>query len=234
MPRKRTIDPGIWTSDSFNALTYRQRLLFVNLFSMADDWGRGPASPSALKMRAFPMDPVSREDMAGDLEAIAHQDMALIFTHQSKPFYELPAWEVQQSMEWRAKKRTIPTPQESNTGYIENKDITSTLLGSTKPTSGGISGGISRDKRDERVKRTKRIKREGRVEQGSTEKAPVRTAQPTTKELPEPPPPRPDSGPPARPNRGEGFVPLKGFATPDNIDGLKGLKQVLKDGGDKS
>lgn len=46
MPRKRMIDPGIWTDDDLGRLGFAERLLFIGLFSLADDEGliRGSAS----------------------------------------------------------------------------------------------------------------------------------------------------------------------------------------------
>ena len=41
MARKRMIDPNIWDSEDFSKLSILGRLLFIGMFSNADDEGRG-------------------------------------------------------------------------------------------------------------------------------------------------------------------------------------------------
>jgi len=50
MARKRMIDPSIWTDEGMAELTPRQQLLYIGLFSNADDEGRLKASPAALRL----------------------------------------------------------------------------------------------------------------------------------------------------------------------------------------
>ena len=49
MARKRMIDPNIWQSEDFNSLSLMGRLLFIGMFSNADDEGRGIANPVFLR-----------------------------------------------------------------------------------------------------------------------------------------------------------------------------------------
>ncbi len=50
MARKRMIDPSVWTDEGMAELTPRQQLLYIGLFSNADDDGRMKCSPSALRL----------------------------------------------------------------------------------------------------------------------------------------------------------------------------------------
>ena len=50
MARKRMIDPSIWTDDGMAELEPRQQLLYIGLFSNADDAGRVKGSPSAIRL----------------------------------------------------------------------------------------------------------------------------------------------------------------------------------------
>lgn len=50
MPRKRMIDPSIWTDEGMAELTPRQQLLYIGLFSNADDDGRLNGSASAIRL----------------------------------------------------------------------------------------------------------------------------------------------------------------------------------------
>ena len=44
MARKRMIDPGIWQSEDFAKMSTLGKLVFIGLFSNADDEGRGRAN----------------------------------------------------------------------------------------------------------------------------------------------------------------------------------------------
>ena len=45
MARKRMIDPNIWQSEDFSKLSTLGKLVFIGLFSLADDEGRGRCNP---------------------------------------------------------------------------------------------------------------------------------------------------------------------------------------------
>jgi hypothetical protein len=50
MARKRMIDPSIWTDEGMAELTPRQQLLYIGLFSNADDDGRLKGSAAAIRL----------------------------------------------------------------------------------------------------------------------------------------------------------------------------------------
>lgn len=54
MARKRMIDPNIWDSEDFGKLSDLSKLVFIGLFSLADDEGRGRCNPGYLKSKLFP------------------------------------------------------------------------------------------------------------------------------------------------------------------------------------
>ena len=54
MARKRMIDPNIWQSEDFGKLSLLAKIVFIGLFSNADDEGRGRANPVYLKSTLFP------------------------------------------------------------------------------------------------------------------------------------------------------------------------------------
>ncbi len=56
MPRKRMIDPSFWKDPEIANLTDPERLLFIGMFSNADDEGRIIATPESLKADVFPYD----------------------------------------------------------------------------------------------------------------------------------------------------------------------------------
>lgn len=79
MPRKRMIDPSIWTDEGMTALTPRQQLLYIGLFSNADDEGRLRGSPKALRM-IMPTIYARLKDEAiqADLKAVLHEMRCLV------------------------------------------------------------------------------------------------------------------------------------------------------------
>jgi len=56
MARRRIIDPAIWTDEKFGALSLISKLMFIGLVSIADDEGRGNASPVYIKAVLMPYD----------------------------------------------------------------------------------------------------------------------------------------------------------------------------------
>lgn len=53
MARRRMIDPNIWQSEDFSKLSTLAKLVFIGLFSQADDEGRGRAKPIYIKSILF-------------------------------------------------------------------------------------------------------------------------------------------------------------------------------------
>lgn len=63
MPRKRMIDPSIWTDEDLGGLGFVERLLFIGLISHADDEGYVRAHPAFLKACIFPYDDISVDNV---------------------------------------------------------------------------------------------------------------------------------------------------------------------------
>jgi len=109
LPRKRVIDPGIWTSEDFAGLTIRQQLLFIGLISLADDDGRGRASSMTLKMSIFPLHDVTPQTIGRDLGALVKQGLCVVYTTNQHRYYELTGWSRHQRISHPARS-TIPEP----------------------------------------------------------------------------------------------------------------------------
>jgi len=102
--RKRMIDPGIWQSEDFGHLSTLAKLVFIGLFSQADDYGRGRGKPQYIKNTLFPYD---EEMTAGDIK----NAFAEIVTHMSIRFYESNGSEYYALTNWRTwQKVEKPTP----------------------------------------------------------------------------------------------------------------------------
>lgn len=71
MPRKRMIDPLIWSDEGFSELAPRQQVLYIGLISNADDEGRLKGSPTAIAlMLPAVYRGVSTHEVAADLDAV--------------------------------------------------------------------------------------------------------------------------------------------------------------------
>lgn len=90
MARKRMIDPNIWDSEDFSKLSVLGRLLFIGMFSNADDEGRGKGKAIYLKSVIFPYDESMRvSDVERTLNEIA-QNMSVVFYEEGgSEYYEL-------------------------------------------------------------------------------------------------------------------------------------------------
>ena len=63
MARIRTIKPEFWSSPGIETLEYRWRLLYIGLWQLADDFGRGSFNPREFLGFVFPAD--MSEDSGG-------------------------------------------------------------------------------------------------------------------------------------------------------------------------
>ena len=110
MARKRMIDPGIWSSEDFSKLSSFSKLIFIGLFSLADDEGRGKANPSYLKSMLFPYEEGIRSaDIKKTLQEIASTMSVIFYTHDEKEYYALKSWEKFQTIN-RPSPSDVPDP----------------------------------------------------------------------------------------------------------------------------
>ncbi len=69
MARIRSVHPGLWTDESFVALSHPARLLALGLWTECDDQGIFAWKPQTLKMRLLPADNVEIGVLLAELEA---------------------------------------------------------------------------------------------------------------------------------------------------------------------
>lgn len=63
MARIRTIKPEFWTSEQVVECSRDARLLFIGLWTFADDSGINPASLQRIRMQVFPGDDLSLDEI---------------------------------------------------------------------------------------------------------------------------------------------------------------------------
>lgn len=89
MSRQRFIHPEIFESEDFLSLPHGARLLFIAMFTLADDHGRGRGGHSHLAGAAFPGEIVPIQDWIG---AVTSRKMARFYEVNGSIYYDLPTW----------------------------------------------------------------------------------------------------------------------------------------------
>jgi hypothetical protein len=101
------IDPGIWTDVRFARLTVPQRLLFIGIFSNADDDGRLRGEPEFLKMVIFPSDGISATAIVDMTKSLG--DMIIRYETDGRHCIQLKNWGKHQYIRDR-RPSTLPPP----------------------------------------------------------------------------------------------------------------------------
>lgn len=122
MARKRMIDPGIWASEDFGSLSTLAKLVFIGLFSNADDEGYGRAKPIYVKSILFPYDEDIRvADVDKTLKEIASKMSVTFFNGENgNRYYKLDNW-----LKWQVIQK--PVPSKIKLSLIEDDYNTSTI-----------------------------------------------------------------------------------------------------------
>lgn len=100
MARKRMIDPNIWNSEDFSKLTPLAKLVFVGLFSNADDEGRGRAKAVYVRNILFPYDEkIEVIDIDTALNEISSNMSVTFYSHNENEYYVLDNWNIWQRVD---------------------------------------------------------------------------------------------------------------------------------------
>lgn len=134
MARKRMIDPQIWASEDYSELSNFAQLVWIGLFSQADDEGRGKSKPAYLKSILFPY--------SEDIKLVKKVDSALdeIAKTMSVTFYQLDNNEYYQLENW-SKWQKVDKPQPSKIPpFSEGVKIIRKPFAEHSPNSSRIGG----------------------------------------------------------------------------------------------
>ena len=100
MARKRMIDPCIWESEDFSKLSTLAKVVFIGMFSNADDFGRGRAKSAYLKSIIFPYEEDLRvADIDKTLNEIASNMSVIFYSYNENEYYSLSNWSKWQKVE---------------------------------------------------------------------------------------------------------------------------------------
>lgn len=110
MARKRMIDPMIWQDEEFGSLTPTAKVLFIGLFSNADDEGRIRANKAYLKSTIFMYDKLDLDEVeACRDEVVKTMESVQLYQVNGKEYIQLKNWdEYQKQHKDRIQSSTLP------------------------------------------------------------------------------------------------------------------------------
>jgi hypothetical protein len=105
--RIRTIKPEFPQSETVGRLTRDARLLFIQIWTVADDYGRLRASPHYLAGQLYPYDDDARALMPGWLEELEAGGFIRMYGADGNRYLDIPQWAKHQRVD-NAGKSNIP------------------------------------------------------------------------------------------------------------------------------
>ena len=94
------IHPAIWEDPGFNILSIKARLLFIGMFSNADDEGRMRADAGSLKRLVFGFDDeITRADVQEMIQEIEKLDSIHFYNADGESYAHFTKWEVYQKLQ---------------------------------------------------------------------------------------------------------------------------------------
>ena len=93
MPLKRFIHGEMFSSEDYCSLSFGARLLWIGLFGkVADDEGRGKASPAYLKAEVFPLDQLEADQVEKWRGEIHLRQMIHLYKDGDRELFEIRSW----------------------------------------------------------------------------------------------------------------------------------------------
>lgn len=150
MARKRMIDPSIWINEDFGTLSILGKLIFIGLFSNADDEGRGKASPAYIKAVLFPYnDDLRISDVEKTLQEVSSKMSVIFYSCDGNMYYTLTSWNTFQKID-KSTESKIPNYDE------ENSNIRRLFgEGSTNSKRKVVPNRIENNRKEEKIKEYK-------------------------------------------------------------------------------
>ena len=108
MARNRTISPDFWTWEAVIDCTLMTRLLFIGLWTFADDFGVQRLRPRTIRMQVFPGDEISNEQVRAMIDELALRGLVRIYEVEGLEYVEVVDWSQLQRVGKRARRRYPP------------------------------------------------------------------------------------------------------------------------------
>jgi hypothetical protein len=137
MPRIRTFKPEFFRSPDTAKASPEARLLFMALWSWADDEGIGETNLYGLLGFAFPdEDELTVKDLQRLLKEIGGSYGVVFYTHHGRFYYAIPSWNEHQKTERRANCRN-PKPDHPDSQPDQRFGTSSGTQGNSSTVQGG-------------------------------------------------------------------------------------------------
>ena len=134
MARKRMIDPSFWRDEKLGEeFEFHERLMFIGLWTFADDSGIGRANPKLLKSDIFPYDEFSTDDIERMLAKMYQSNMITLYEADGQKYYKVNHFSDYQTIN-RPTESKLPKPDDG------------TLMENSLNTHGELTPNIREDK----------------------------------------------------------------------------------------
>lgn len=149
MARKRMIDPNIWQSEDFSKLSNLAKVVFIGLFSNADDYGYGRGNATYIKSTVFPYDDKLRTtDIEKTLQEIASNMSIVFYTSDGSEYYCLTNWDKWQKVD-KPQPSRIPRLEDDSTIIRRTFDDCSTNVRRTFSPNRKEENRIEKEKKND-------------------------------------------------------------------------------------
>lgn len=126
MARIRSIKPEFFSSEQVAECSPIARLLFIGMWCFCDDGGVHPASPKALKMRVFPGDDLTADNVSTLVGELLKIGLLEAFEAENALYWRITGWSKHQKID----RPTFKYPQKSsNDRHQESEGSTSARRG---------------------------------------------------------------------------------------------------------
>ena len=122
MGRIRTIKPEFPQSETIGKLSREARLLFIQLFTLADDEGRGRGAGPVLVGALYPYDDDAARLIGAWLDELVTHECVTIYQHDGSTFFQIINWTKHQKID-RPSTSRFPSPGGEMAARIAEKDI---------------------------------------------------------------------------------------------------------------
>lgn len=117
----RILKESVCTSDSIDALSWFEEVLFYRLITKCDDYGRYDGRAAIIKGNCFPLKDITNRDIEKALNKLSAVGLVRAYEVQGRPYLQLVTWEQHQQI--RAKKSKYPSCENICNQMISNVTV---------------------------------------------------------------------------------------------------------------